>query len=272
MYYGAWWAAVFTGFAGISGALSLNGNMVVVGAVFAVGGAIACVIGIIVDGMASSVFSAETGCINTNTLQVWGTSNGIYEAALCADPTYYNGSYSKQSSYVPKIQSKAELFNEYYFNNYYYNHHFYSYYYNHHFQNNNYYNQNHNYNYYYNHNYFENNYNYYYCSRMTNQCVCYGSDNCYGYDLATGNDCGSILTTYSNLLISSTVFLIVLMLVAFAYAFSACSSMTKTPYNTTAAHVPTVQEVQLTSQNPEFFEPFQPEHGSALGLRQPILV
>lgn len=122
---------------------------------------------------------------------------------------------------------------------------FYNYY-----NNNNYYN-----NYYYNNNFYDN-HPYYY--GMSNQCVCSDGSNCFGYELANGNDCGGILNEYTNLLAASTSIVSILTMLTFVFSILTCMVVcSSSGYNTTSAPAPTVQTVQMVSPqaNPYAVQP-----------------
>ena len=190
---GAWWAGVSPIIAVVLRCISSNQTTVVVAYIFAFCGYIAAFTGAIMDGFAVGVVAYEKGCINTKTFEVWGSSEGKADAALCAE--YANGNYS------------------YYFNYNYYNY---------------------------------NNYNTY--SYWDEECICANNGVCHGYTLSQGNNCGEILTTYTNLLIVSatTVSTLTLVMTIFPFVLSLFCMHTNENCSTTAP-VPIEQTVQMTS-------------------------
>lgn len=127
---------------------SLFRPAVITGLVFSIFAIIIAIAGTIGDGVAASYIALETGCINTQTGDSYGTDEGKNQAAVC----YYYDFYGWFDS----------------------------------------------------------------------QCVCADDDHCYNYDLASGDDCGSILTTYESLLSASTAFLAILVVLSFVYSIFTC--------------------------------------------------
>lgn len=81
---GAWWAGVTTFATGIIAMYSYAHWSVVTGCVFSILGLIIAVVGAIVDGIAAGVFNRETACGSTKTGQMWGSSGGKNDVAICA--------------------------------------------------------------------------------------------------------------------------------------------------------------------------------------------
>lgn len=54
------------------------------------------------------------------------------------------------------------------------------------------------------------------------QCICTDGSSCFAYDLTSGENCGSIYTTYYGLLSASTAFLVVLVILSFVYSIFTC--------------------------------------------------
>lgn len=211
---------------------------------------IIAVVGAVIDCIATTVFQDQTGCVNTETNREWGTRVGRYHADECAIQ-YILSSNQDDNQYYPYTLSYYNYYNESL--SHYYSNHLYNYYYNHPYnspyvnQSNqlptfyyymllqspsnhqsyfyNYYYYNMEYNFYYNHPYyFMNHYGFY----QPHQCVCSDGSACYGYDLTTGQDCGSIPTTYAGLLEISTALLSVLcvlsLLLLVLTGFGLCSA------------------------------------------------
>lgn len=150
---GVWWAAICPFFAGIFGIMTNNRCVVVSGCVFSVLGIIIGVIGTAVDSIASAIFAAESGCVNNETGEVYGTSDG---KTLALDCSYQ---YSASS--------------------------------------------------------------YYYSEQY--QCICAGAGaSCYYYDLTKGDNCGSVLSTYTQLISASAVMSALITLTCFIYSVLTC--------------------------------------------------
>lgn len=82
-----------------------------------------------------------------------------------------------------------------------------------------------------------------------------------------GNDCGSILTTYTNLLIASTGFLSLIIIVTFVYSVIACCSASNAVYSTPSSIGATRQEIQMMPpQNPAYVENHQQSHQPTQGI------
>ena len=232
----------------------------ITGLVFSIFAIIVSIVGSIVDGIASAVFAAEKACVNTETFDTWGSDENVAEAGLCAigwsSYTHKSGSSSVTAATFATSAEKGSLFynyfyNNFYNNNFYYNHPYYNannnFYYNHPYYNAN---NNANNNFYYNHPYYNANHNYnFYSYTYTYQCVCTDNSVCYGYNLASGNNCGSILTTYSSLLSASTALLSILVVVSFIYSIFTCIACGSTNVVTAPVTVQPVQQVQMVPQS-----------------------
>ena len=203
---------------------------VISGIVLSIFALIVGIVALMANGFAAEIFGGLTGCYNTRTDQSWGTSAGQEDAYRCA-ANDTEGFYFSSSN--PRRTSEMELMRySYYYNmpnstnnNFFYNHpHWIAYY-----------NANHNNNWYATHNayYWNEHVHGYYYGVGHNQCVCTDQSFCYGYDLRAGdNDCGIILTTYTNMLGSCVILLLFLLLLTFIYSvfgcFSASSNSTQT--------------------------------------------
>ena len=262
---------------------------VITGLVFSIFAIIISIVGAIVDGIAAAVLAAETGCVNTDDGSSWGTTEGKADAVSCALGWYnyahkgntadatamsaadkvaqdkhmeafysisYNRPYSNNNNFFYNHPNWIFYYNVNHYYNWYQTHNTYywtnthtfynSYYYLHH-------GGSHNNNFYYNHPYYNhNNYynNYYNGGSFSYQCVCTDNTVCYGYDLSSGSNCGSILTTYTDLLSTSTAILVVLVLLSFIYSIFTCLACGSTnSYAAPPVAAPTpVQMVQMTPQ------------------------
>lgn len=109
-------------------------------------------IGSIVDGISAAVFASESGCVNNETGETYGTSDGRTLALDC---------------------SFAYSASVYYYHEY--------------------------------------------------QCICAGSDSsCYYYDLTKGDNCGSVLSTYTQLISASAVLTVLVTVTCFIYSVFTC--------------------------------------------------
>lgn len=204
------------------------------------------------------------------------------------EPQHYNINYN-----IPYDNNNNFLYNHpnffyYYFNEPHYHYTNESYYANHYYFNNYQYSSTNN-NYYYNHPYYFNYYHHnqppdddnttsssnqddgtspvdnnnnnqmqYYASSFgqNHQCICSDTNYCYGYTLTSGDNCGTILSVYSPLLVSSTVLCVIITILCFVYCIltciAGCGSTEKDSYNAASAaeYADENYAVELGSQKP----------------------
>lgn len=276
VHLGGWWGAICVVISGMLGISSKNRSVVIGGCAVSSFGLIAAAVAVVLDGISSSVFQGLVACANTETGVYYGSDSALKEVKSCAKDYLHkppSGRKPFADSFV-EMQDFNRSFVSYYNNhrNYYYNHdYFNSYYYNH------FYNH-----YFYNHNYFY--YNNYYSMSGGNYtddwfffdddflvsnpghndnnnwphhrddddyfhvqpvCVCTDHSMCYDYTLSHGSDCGSILTTYTYDLVSSTSLLAACFLVLLIYCIVAFSSACSSVDAKVAAGCP--DDIQMTS-------------------------
>lgn len=90
--------------------------------------------------------------------------------------------------------------------------------------------------------YSNDNYNNY--GSRSSQCVCASNDACFGYYLASGSDCGLILTYYYSLLAASTAILAIIAAFSLLYSIFTCVAICSRSTEETAYAAPPMADVE----------------------------